>query len=172
MHLLRSMDGEHTRFGFQVNVFQHSLQTATRAFRDGADEESVVVALLHDVGESVFAANHGEIIAAMLRPFVSVQAYFVLKYHDLFQGYHYAHHLGLDRYAREKFKDDPHYEACAYFTDAYDQRAFDPNYDWLPMSFFEPMVERVLHRDQYSLDPSNPKSTVSWDSRNSAATEI
>lgn len=162
LRLLRSMDGEHTRFGFRLNGFEHSLQTATRAHKDGADEESVVVALLHDVGEAVFGANHGETIAAMLRPFVSEQNYFVLKYHDLFQGYHYAHHFGLDRNARDKLNDSPHYSACVHFVGKWDQMAFDPAYKSLPLMFFEPMVKRILERDQYSLDPRNPKNVVTW----------
>ena len=160
--LLRSMDGEHTRFGFQVNGYEHSLQTATLAHRDGEPEEDVVVALLHDVGEAVFAANHGEIVAAMLRPYVSERTYFVLKYHDLFQGHHYSHHFDLDRNARDALKVSPHYTACKRFTDKYDQAAFDPHYDWLPLSFFKPMVQRLFEWTPYSLTPGNPKNTVSW----------
>lgn len=161
--LLAGMDGEHTRFGFQVNGYQHQLQSATRAYRAGESNETVVVALLHDVGEAVFAANHGEIVAAMLRPFVSPESYFVLKYHDLFQGYHFAHHFGLDRNARERLKDSPHYQACVQFTDAYDQSAFDPSYNSLPLSFFEPMVHQLFKVQQYSKDAANPKRTVSWE---------
>lgn len=160
--LLRSMDGEHTRFGFQVNGYEHSLQTATRSMRDGATEEEIVVALLHDVGEAVFAANHGEIIAAMMRPFVSERSYFVLRYHDLFQGYHYAHHFGLNRDARNALRISPHYDACAAFTDRYDQMAFDPDYVSEPLSVFEPMVARIFGREQYSLTPNDPKNVVAW----------
>lgn len=162
LSLLRSMDGEHTRFGFRVNGYEHSLQTATRALRDGADEEMVVVALLHDVGEALFAANHGEIIAAMLRPFITERSYFVLKHHDLFQGYHYAHHFGLNRTARDALSDSPHYTACVYFTDAWDSLAFDPDYQSERLAVFEPMVARVLGREQYALTPDNPKNVVAW----------
>ena len=109
----------------QVNGYEHSLQTATRALRAGEAEEMVVVALLHDIGETVFPANHGEIVAAMLRPYVSAESYFVLKYHDLFQGYHYAHHFGLDRNARDTLKESPHFEACVRFTDLYDAEVCD-----------------------------------------------
>ena len=162
LQLLRSLDAEHSRFGFQVNGYEHSLQTATRAYYDGASEETVVIALLHDVGEAVFGANHGEIAASMLRPFVSEESYFVLKYHDLFQGYHYAHHFGLDRNQRDRLRNDVHYAACAHFTDVWDQKAFDPDYESLQLAFFEPMVKRILQRDQYSLDPTNPKGVVAW----------
>ena len=97
------------------------------------------------------------------RRYVGARAYFVLKYHDLFQGYHYAHHFGLDRNARETLRGSEHFDACAHFTDKYDQAAFDPQYESLPLSFFEPMVLRLFERQPYALDPSNPKAVVAWD---------
>ena len=164
--LLKSMDGEHTRFGFQVNGYEHSLQTASRALRAGEGDEMVVVALLHDIGEVVFPSNHGEIVAAMLRPYVSAESYFILKYHDLFQGYHYAHHFGLDRHARDQLRTSPHFEACKRFTDAYDAEAFDPLYVSLPLEAFVPMVRRVLSASPYANDLGNPKrhteNTMAW----------
>ena len=36
--------------GMLVDRLTHSLQTATRAHRDGRDEEYVVCAVLHDIG--------------------------------------------------------------------------------------------------------------------------
>ena len=118
------------------------------------------------MGEAVFAANHGEVAAAMLRPFVSPESYFVLKYHDLFQGAHYAAAFGLDPFARDKAafpEGRAHAEACRRFTDDFDSRAFDPTYDSLPLSFFEPMVRRLFARPPYARDPENPKRVVAWD---------
>jgi predicted HD phosphohydrolase len=46
---------------YPVDRLQHSLQAATRAMRDGRDEEYVVCALLHDIGESLGPFNHGEV---------------------------------------------------------------------------------------------------------------
>ena len=37
--------------GYQVSRLEHSLQTATRAFKNGENEEMVVAALLHDIGD-------------------------------------------------------------------------------------------------------------------------
>ena len=39
--------------GYQVSRYEHSLQGATRAYRDGRDEEYVVATLLHDIGDEL-----------------------------------------------------------------------------------------------------------------------
>ena len=129
---------------YPVDRLEHSVQTATRALRDGADEQTVVCALLHDVGETLGPLNHGEVVAAVLRPFVSERNHWVLAHHPLFQTYFYARHLGLDPKARERFRDSPHYQACVDFTTDWDEVSFDPGYDSEPLSTFEPMVRRVL----------------------------
>ncbi|MGA8995635.1 MAG: HD domain-containing protein [Nocardioidaceae bacterium] len=130
--------------GYRVSRLEHSLQAATRAQRAGEDEETVVCALLHDVGDHLSPANHSEVAAAMLRPYVSEQNYWVVKHHGVFQGFYYAHHLGGDPDARDRWLDHPYYEATVRFCADYDQVSFDPDYDWLPLAVFEPMVRRVL----------------------------
>ena len=37
--------------GYKITRLEHSLQSATRALNDGADEEMIVAALLHDIGD-------------------------------------------------------------------------------------------------------------------------
>ena len=138
---LRSMD-EHT--GYQITRLEHSLQAATRAHRAGEDEETVVVALLHDIGDILAPANHSEVAAALLRPYVSEKNYWLVKHHGLFQEKYYAHHYGRDPDVRERFADHPHYEATVRFCADYDQVSFDPDYRTEPLEFFEPMVRRVL----------------------------
>ena len=56
---------------FPISRYQHSLQSATRAYRDDADEELIVAALLHDVGDTLAMNNHAEMAASILRPYVS-----------------------------------------------------------------------------------------------------
>ena len=112
--------------GYAIDRFEHSLQSATRAHRDGKDEEYVVAALLHDIGDALAPYNHSEFAASILRPYVSDETHWIVKYHGLFQAYYYAHHVGGDRNARDHFKDHPHYEACIEFCHKYDQKAFDP----------------------------------------------
>ncbi|MCC2110511.1 MAG: HD domain-containing protein [Hyphomicrobiales bacterium] len=134
--------------GYRINRYQHSLQSATRAYRDGADEEMIVAALLHDVGDVIAPYNHSELAAAVLKPYVSEKTYWIVKHHCTFQGYYYNHYLGGDRNARDKFKDHPWYDDAVYFCHHYDQNAFDPDYDTLPLEFFEPMVRRVFSTEK------------------------
>ena len=142
LNLLKSMRGD--RLGYRVDRYTHSLQAATRAERDGADEETVVCALLHDVGDVLAPDNHSEVVAALLRPFVSERNHWVLKHHGLFQGYYYFHHGGGERNARDRHLGHPHYQACVDFCHRWDQESFDPDYDTLPLEHFEPLVWRVL----------------------------
>ena len=132
--------------GFPVDRFEHSLQTATRAHRDGRDEAYVVMALLHDIGDTLGSYNHPEIAAAILKPFVSEELHWIAQHHGAFQGYYYFHHLGMDRDLREQYRGHPHFAACAEFCEKYDQSAFDRAYDSAPIDFFRPMVERVFAR--------------------------
>jgi predicted HD phosphohydrolase len=138
--------------GYRIDRYQHSLQTATRAYRDGADEEIVVCALLHDIGDVLAPANHSQVAAAILRPYVSERNHWVIEHHGLFQGYYYFHHLGGDRNARDRFVEHPYYEACVDFCERWDQRSFDPDYETLSLEFFEPMVHRVFARESRSFD--------------------
>ena len=139
---LKQMQGD--RLGYQIDRYDHSLQSATRAERDGADEETIVCALLHDIGDVLSPDNHSQVVAAILQPFISERNYWVLKHHGLFQGYYYFHHINKDRNIREKFKDHQFYQACVDFCFKWDQCSFDPNYDNLPLEHFEPMVRRVM----------------------------
>ena len=132
--------------GYPVTRLGHSLQSATRAHRDGADEEMVVAALLHDIGDIIAPYNHSDLAAAVLKPYVSERVRWIVQHHGLFQGYYFHHHLGGDRHARERFKDHPWYDDCVYFCHNYDQNAFDPAYDTLPLAFFEPILRRVFSR--------------------------
>ncbi len=148
--MLTGLDGD---AAYPIDRLQHSLQTATRARRDGADEELVVCALLHDVGESLGPLNHGEVIAAILKPFISEANHWMLAHHPLFQTYFYARHLGLDPNAREQYRDNPHYQLTVDFTTNWDEVSFDPDYPAEPISTFEPMVRRVLDRSWRPPEP-------------------
>ncbi len=103
------------KLGYKIDRLQHSLQTATRAFRDKADEETVVVALLHDIGDNLAPENHGEFAASVLRPYISEANYWLVKQHPVFQGYYYYHHVGRDRDERERFRGHPHFEKTTAF---------------------------------------------------------
>lgn len=139
---LRLLDGDFG--GFAVDRLTHSLQTATRAYRDGRDEDYVVMALLHDIGDTLGAANHPDIAAAILKPFVSEKLHWIVQHHGIFQGHNFFHHLGLDRDMREQFRGHEWFADTEEFIDKYDCPAFDPNYDTLPLEFFEPMVMKLF----------------------------
>ena len=148
LELLKAMKGD--KLGYQVDRYTHSLQSATRAESDGADEETVVCALLHDLGDVIAPDNHSEVIASILRPYISEKNHWVLKHHGLFQGYYYFHHIGGDRNARERYKDHPFYQDCVDFCEKWDQTSFDPDYPTLPLESFEPMVRKVLSAPKHT----------------------
>ena len=139
---LQLLDGDFG--GFPVDRLTHSLQTATRAHRDGKDEEYVICALLHDIGDTLGTFNHPDIAAAILKPFVSAENFEMIEKHGLFQAYYFFHFLGMDRNLRDQFKGQPLYDRTLEFCEKYDAPAFDKNYDTLPLSFFEPMLRRLL----------------------------
>ena len=141
---LKLLDGDFG--GFPVDRLEHSLQTASRAHRDGRDEAYVVMALLHDMGDTLGTYNHPEVAAAVIKPFVSEEVHWICQNHGAFQGYYYFHYVGMDRNIRDNFRDHPHFASCAEFCEKYDQSAFATDYDTLPLEFFEPMLRRVMAR--------------------------
>ncbi len=146
---LSLLDGDYG--GFPIDRLQHSLQTATRAHRGGESEPYVVMALLHDIGDTLGSYNHPDIAAAILKPFVDDKLHWITQQHGIFQGYYFFHHLGMNRDMREAFRGHEHFEDTARFCELYDQTAFDPDYDSAPLEFFEPMVRRVLERPVTSI---------------------
>ena len=137
---------DHSLEGYPVSRLGHSLQAATRALRDSADEEMVVAALIHDIGDELAPYNHAEVAAAILRPYVRAEVTWIVNHHGLFQNYYYVHHFGGDRNARERLREHPWYEACVNFCAAWDQSSFDPDYRSESLGTFEPLVRRIFAR--------------------------
>ena len=133
--------------GYQVTRLEHSLQSATRAEKDGADEEMVVATLIHDIGDNLAPHNHSQLVAAVLRPYVSEKIYWIILHHGIFQEYYYAHHIGRDRNARDKFKDHPYYQDAVDFCEKWDQKSFDPNYESYSLEYFEPKVRKLFSKE-------------------------
>jgi predicted HD phosphohydrolase len=129
-----------------VNRYVHSLQTASRALHDGEDDETVVCALLHDIGDSLAPDNHAELAATVLRPFVGDQNWWVVKHHDIFQGYYYFHHIGKERTMRDAYRGNPYFKACVRFCERWDQRSFDPEYPTESLDRFLPMTREIFTR--------------------------
>lgn len=153
---------DHALQGYPVSRLTHSLQTATRALRDGADEELIVAALIHDVGDELAPYNHAELAAAIIRPYVRPEVSWIVEQHGLFQTYYYVHHNGGDRFMRDRYRAHQWYEACASFCHRWDQSSFDPDYPTLPLETFEPYVQRIFsrkaHDPRYTQQNDSPGS--------------
>ena len=146
LQLLQGEDG-----GFPVDRYTHSLQTATLALQDGRDDEYVVCALLHDIGDTLGAYNHPDIAAAMLKPFVSEANLWMVQHHGIFQGHYFFHHIGMDRDMREQFRGHPHFARTEEFCARYDNPAFDPQAQALPIEAFTPLLQRVFAQPRNSI---------------------
>lgn len=132
------------QMGYRVNQLEHSLQTATRALRDGSDQETIVCALLHDIGEHLAPINHGDFAAAILRPYVSPENAWMVHHHGILQSHNYLDGLSLDSNEYERLQEHPAFERTIRFYKMWDQISFDPNYDTLSLSVFIPMFESVF----------------------------
>jgi predicted HD phosphohydrolase len=152
--LLKALvDLDESLSGYQITRLGHSVQCATRAWRDGADTDWVVAALLHDIGDIYAPYNHDEYAATILKPFIREQCRWVVETHGDFQMIYFGHLVdGFDGNKRDRHKGHGFFDDCAAFCELWDQASFDPAYDTLPLSFFAPMVEEVFARNPY--DPA------------------
>ena len=151
----------HTTSGFAIDRLTHSLQTTARAERDGRDDEYLLCALFHDVGDLLCSYNHPDIGAAMVKPFVSERNHWMVAKHGIFQGYYFFHHLGLDRDVREQYRDHPWFDHTAEFCAEYDQPSFDPAYDTPPLEHYEPLVRSMMRAPWRSTAEADEAPTAS-----------
>ena len=136
--------------GYQITRLEHSLQTATRALNDKANDEMIVGALLHDIDDELAPLNHSEYAAAVLKPYVSEKTHWIIKKHGEFQMYYYAHHLDGNRNQRDKYKSHKYFKETVDFCEKWDQKSFNPNYKSLPLKEFESYVNKIFSRNPYS----------------------
>jgi predicted HD phosphohydrolase len=149
--LIKFMSGlSNTLEGYQVTRLEHSLQTATRALNDKADEEMIVAALFHDIGDELAPLNHSEYAGTVLKPYVNEKTHWIIEKHGEFQMYYYAHHLDGNRDQRDKYKGHKYYKNTVDFCENWDQKSFDPNYKSLTLKDFEPYVKRIFSKTPYS----------------------
>ena len=136
--------------GYKIDRLQHSLQSATRAERDGADVDWIVSALVHDIGDDLAPLNHDSLAANILRPYVRKECAWVVQHHGIFQYKYYADKIGLDPEARQKYAGHEYFDAAVRFCERWDQESFDPDYDTHDLEHFRPMVEEVFGREAWS----------------------
>jgi len=141
---LSLLDGDYG--GFPIDRLQHSLQTAELAAEAGEDDEYIVCALLHDIGDTLGSANHADVAAAILQPFISDANHWMIKNHAVVQGYNFFHYIGLDRNMRDKFAESEHYQRTLDFVNKYDDPAFNADKAKLSLALFEPMVRKVFKK--------------------------
>jgi predicted HD phosphohydrolase len=142
MDMLRSLEA--VTLGFACDQLQHSLMTGTLARRDGASDEEVAIALLHDVGKAVNIPNHGAIGAELMRPYVSEDAYHVIYNHQHFQGKYYYEFAGANPNMREDYTGESWYELAVKLVDRWDAPAFDPDYEVDSLESFEPLLQKLF----------------------------
>jgi len=138
---------EHSFSGYQISRLEHSLQSATRAHRDGRHVDYVVAALVHDIGDELAPYSHSEMAASILRPYVSDKLYWIIKTHGVFQMYYYGEQTGMDKNTRDRYRDNPWFDDAVEFCEKYDENCFDPAYESEQLSFFRPMLEEVFTRE-------------------------
>jgi predicted HD phosphohydrolase len=106
---------------------------------------------VHDIGDTLGPANHADVAASIVRPYVSEKNHWIIEKHAMFQGYYFFHFLGLDRNMRDQFRGHPHFEATAQFCHLFDQNSFDPAFKSMPLEAFVPMIGRVFSRPKNSI---------------------
>jgi len=149
--LINFMSGlSNTLEGYQITRLEHSLQTATRALNDKAEDEMIVASLLHDIGDELAPLNHAEYSAAVIKPYVSEKTHWIVEKHGEFQMYYYAHHLGGNRNQRDKYKGHKYYQDTVSFCENWDQKSFDPSFKSLTLKEFEPFIKKIFSRKPYS----------------------
>ena len=149
--ILKYMNGlNSTLEGYKVSRLEHSLQSATRALQDKAEEEMIVATLLHDIGDELAFHNHAEFAATILKPYVSEKTRWIIEKHGIFQMYYYAHHYGHNKDEREKYRGHKYYKDTIDFCENWDQKSFDPNFKSLALKDFEPYVQKIFSRTPYS----------------------
>ena len=131
---------------YQVDRLAHLLQTATRCERDGGDDDWIIAALMHDLGDVLAPFSHAEVAAEILRPYVREEVYWAVKHHALFLNYFNKSLSEEQRQERESYQDSPHYQATIDFCERWDQCSFDPNYASEPLEHFIPVIRRVFTR--------------------------
>jgi predicted HD phosphohydrolase len=148
--ILAALNGlEQSLTGYQISRLEHSLQSATRAERDGADIEMIVGALIHDLGDDLAPLNHSQLASAIIRPYVRDEVAWVIEHHGVFQMYYYGDAMGVNKNAREIYRGHKWFDSCEKFCKRWDQMSFDPDYNSYPLAHFEPMVREIFSRPAF-----------------------
>jgi len=135
---------------YKISRLDHVLQCATRAYRDGADDDWIIAALLHDIGDILAPFTHGQLASEIMRPFVRPEITWVVRYHGAFQMFYNTSLTEDERNSRDQYKTHPYYQYAVDFCEKWDQCSFDPEYEWEILDFFVPIVNKVFSKKPFS----------------------
>lgn len=136
--LLRTLGG--LRLGYPINLLDHSLQTASRARRAGASDDLVLAALFHHVGMTLSVEGYAELSAAIVRGYVSEDAYKIMRHHPEYAAAHFGAQSGEPTDLRARFASQPYHADAVRFADEWERVSYDPAYASLPLADFEPLI--------------------------------
>ena len=134
---------------YQISRLEHSLQSAARAKRDGADIEKILGTLIYDLGDNLAPLNHSQVAAAIFRPYVRSEVTWIIEHHGIFQLYYCCDAPGVDKKAREIYRGHKWFDSCEKFCENWDQMSFDPDYTIYPLAHFTPMVREIFSRPPF-----------------------
>jgi len=135
---------------YKISRLDHVLQCASRAHRDNADDDWVIAALLHDLGDVLAPFTHGQVAGEILRPFVREEVAWVVSHHGIFQMYYNTSLTKVQRHSRDQFKEHPYYQSAIDFCENWDQCSFNPDYDTENLEFFVPIIKRVFAKTPFA----------------------
>jgi predicted HD phosphohydrolase len=128
------------RLGYPLSLLDHSLQAATRARRAGASDDLVLAALLHHVGMALSVEGYAELSAAIVRGYVSEDAYQIMRHHAEYAAAHYGVQTGEPTDQRARYANQPFHADAVRFADEWERLSYDPGYLSLPLAEFEPLI--------------------------------
>lgn len=138
--------------GYEISRLDHSLQAATRAVRDAADDDWIIGALLHDIGGRLAPQNHDRFSAEVVRPFVREEVSWVVEHHGIFHPADSAEKYSWEQNASSSYTDNIYFQSCSEFSIRWDQPSFASDYPTKSLGFFVGVIEEVFARPAF-----NPK---------------
>ena len=135
--------------GYQISRLEHSLQSATRGERDGADIEMIVGTLIHDLCDDLAPLNHSQLAPVIIRPNVLSEVTWIIEHHGIFRLYYHCDATGVDRNTRKIYPGHKWFDSCEKFCERWDQMSFDSDYTNHPLAHFTPIVREIFLRPPF-----------------------
>ena len=139
---------------YKISRLEHVLQCATRASRDNADDDWIIAALVHDLGDVLAPYTHGQVAGEIIKPFVRKEVAWVVSNHGIFQMHYNKSLTEEQRKSREVYIHHQYYQSAIDFCENWDQCSFDPDYQSETLEFFTPLIHIVFSRAPFSTSES------------------